>query len=138
KPPLLLLLPLLLFPPLLLLLLLLLPPPRSLFPNPKSSGGLAGRNWLPWLWLPVLLSALPDVPDAGGPDAVPSFSAMTVVSATTAPAETATAAMRPRRALPRGRRDRPGGVAPGAVSPDGPEIVIWGPGSCSCPAARMV
>jgi hypothetical protein len=97
-----------LLPPLLLLplppLLLLPELPKSLpKPLPKSFGGLAGLKSEP-PWSPEEFDdddGFDDVPDAGEPDAEPPLSAKAVVSATAAPADTAAATIRPRRAFPR-------------------------------------
>ena len=70
---------------------------------PKSFGGLAGRKSEPPWSLGVFDDddGFDDVPDAGEPDADPPLSAKAVVSATAAPADTAAATIRPRRAFPR-------------------------------------
>ncbi|HZP30341.1 MAG TPA: hypothetical protein VFC99_15410 [Acidimicrobiia bacterium] len=105
------------------------PLPVSPKPSPKFpfDGGFAGRIPLPES-VPELDDPADDPaddPEAGVPDARPSFSAITVVSATTAPAETAAATIRPRRQLPRGRRAGSGAAGP----PDGSTVDMV---ACSC------
>jgi hypothetical protein len=77
------------------------PPPKSGLPD-----GLAGWKVVPPPWsFPELDDEFPveGLLDAGVPDAEPSFRAIAVVRATTAPADTVAAMTRPRRAFPRGR-----------------------------------